>query len=458
MSLCANGIKAKIKGGKVTITVEDSHPLIQLANLIDWDHLMELARPDLKKTERGFWWLGRKLRIRIHLAVMILQMLLKWTDRMTEVMIKATPVFQVFCGLNILLKWRCPDHTKIEKFRNRLSAKTYKKIGDYILQLAIKCGFGNPSKLDVDSTVQEANISYPSDATLMKKISLKCYKLLEFLRERGKKYVPKNIAINIKAIVQISQKYFFLSKNTASEIKKEVFAKYHSLVKKELMPLIKTLENLSPKALLNLPWNYRNAAIEIAQKGKRYLLDVAHFIRTSTIRPEKLLSFRMEDVVCIVKGKLGKVCEFGRVFQLGRIEGNFLVCYTSTSLRMNDKESLVSALKEHQEIFGEGSLRSVTTDKGYYSQSNVNYVKELIGNADGIQRPGNVKDQVQAPRKEELFNRRAGVEPLIGQAKQYGLDKSKMKSDEATLASGYRSVMGFNLHQIIRNLEGLPAT
>ena len=72
-------------------------------------------------------------------------------------------------GLNIISKWKCPDHTKIEKFRNRLTPKTHKETGDYILQLAVKCGFGVPSKLDVDSTICEANISYPSDAVLMKK-------------------------------------------------------------------------------------------------------------------------------------------------------------------------------------------------------------------------------------------------------------------------------------------------
>ena len=128
-----------------------------------------------------------------------------------------------------------------------------------------------------------------------------------------------------------------------------------------------------------------------------------------------------------------------------------------TSLRMGDKEFLIPVLQEHQEIFGKNILESVATDKGYYSKANADHVKKLTKSADGIQRPGNVKDQVKGPRKEELFNRRAGVEPIIGHAKQYGLGKSKMKSDGATLASGYRSVTGFNLHQLMRKLEGVAA-
>ena len=95
----------------------------------------------------------------------------------------------------------------------------------------------------------------------------------------------------------------------------------------------------------------------------------------------------------------------------------------------------------------------MTTDKEYYSHANMRYVEKHTGNADGVQRPWNVKNQVDGTLKEELYNRRAGVEPIIGHAKQYGLGRSKMKSDSATLASGYRSIAGFNIHQIIRNLE-----
>ena len=185
MSLCKDGMNARIKGGKIMVEVEDTHPLIQLGNLIDWPHLSELAQPDLEKTKKRFWWLGRKLKLRVHLAVMILQMLFKWTDRLTEIRIKTTPLYQFFCGVNIMSRWRCPDHTKIEEFRNRLSPETHKAIADYIVKLAIGLGFADPSKVDIDSTVQEANISYPSDATLMKKMALKAYTLLEFLKEKG---------------------------------------------------------------------------------------------------------------------------------------------------------------------------------------------------------------------------------------------------------------------------------
>ena len=150
MSLCTQGFTEKISGGKVTIQVEDSDPLIILGNLIDWTYLMELIKPDLKRTEKGCWWLGRKLRVRIHLAVLMLQMLFKWTDRETERLIKTSAMYQIFSGIHIISRWSCPDHTKIETFRNRLSEGTYKKIADYIVQLAVSIGLADSSKVDID--------------------------------------------------------------------------------------------------------------------------------------------------------------------------------------------------------------------------------------------------------------------------------------------------------------------
>ena len=454
MALCKKGLNATVKGGQISIRVSNSHPLIHLANLIDWVYLAELVQPDLEATtQKGSWWLGRNLCLRIHLAVLILQMLFKWTDRNAEFSVKNTALHQVFCGLHLLNKWHCPDHTKIEKFRNRLSSQTHKAICDYILQLASALGFSDPSRVDVDSTVQEANMSYPADSTLMKKLSLKCFKLLEYLKGSGLQ-AAQGLVIDMKAIARTAQRYFFLAKNTCIEKKRKVFAMYHFLVKQELKPLINLIESLPLDSIKKLPWNFRDAAFQVKEDGWRYILDVAHFVRTHTMKKDKVLSLHLKDTICVMKGKVGKDKEFGRVFQLGRIGGNFLVAYTCTSLKMNDKESLIPVLEEHQEIFGEDVLSSVTTDKGYYSKDNADYVKKCTGSAYGIQRPINVKDQVVAPQKEELYNRRAGVEPIIGHAKLFGLRKSKMKSDGATLASGYRCVTGFNLHQLVKCIEG----
>lgn len=54
---------------------------------------------------------------------------------------------------------------------------------------------------------------------------------------------------------------------------------------------------------------------------------------------------------------------------------------------------------------------------------------------------------------EQLANRRAGIEPLIGHAKRGGqLGLSRMKNDRNTESAGYAAILGFNLRQTNRAL------
>jgi hypothetical protein len=59
----------------------------------------------------------------------------------------------------------------------------------------------------------------------------------------------------------------------------------------------------------------------------------------------------------------------------------------------------------------------------------------------------------RAKTRARLADRRAGIEPLIGHAKQGGqLGQSRMKTDDTTLAAGYSAIGGFNLRQLIHHL------
>jgi len=177
-----------------------------------------------------------------------------------------------------------------------------------------------------------------------------------------------------------------------------------------------------------------------------------------SIKAGKILSFQAQKVACIKKGKVGKDKEFVRVFQLGRIKGNFLFVLESTSLRMADKHSFIPILKEHAALFGEGTLTSASADKGYWTAKNQRELTRRGVKASGLQRPVNIKSKQGLPSREvqeRLRDRRAGIGPMIGHAKHGGqLGRSRMKSDAATLAAGYASVLGLNLRQLIRHQAG----
>ena len=184
MSICESGMRSKVKTGEILVEVTEKHPLIMLAATLPWFELYQIIRPDLEKsTKKGFWWLGRKIKVRIHLAAFILQQLYNLTDRETEYGIKDNAAYRIFCGYGIVDKWHAPDHTKIEKFRSRLSPETQRALANKTVQHAVDLGIADPKDVDIDSTVQEANMTYPTDAKMLRKLAALAVKVSENLKK-----------------------------------------------------------------------------------------------------------------------------------------------------------------------------------------------------------------------------------------------------------------------------------
>ena len=460
MSIDISGRDAKLETASVKICVTRDHPLVRLANALPWPTLIDLAVVDIKATTaKNFWWLGRKIRVRIHLGAYILGKLYDLTDRETEYGLKDNAAYQVFCGLGIVRGWHAPDHTKIEEFRSRLFPETQRQIANYMAKVAVHLGFGDAAETDFDSTVQEANIAYPTDASLLVKLSGLGAKLLNYLKRKTRGLLPAGgLAIDLAGIKKRARGYFFAPKSGGIDKRHAALRELHRYVKSEMRPLVGLCRQLDLQRFGKMPWNIRRCVATIGGESWRYLLDVAHFLRTRSIKAGKILSLHARAVACIKKGKAGKELEFGRVFQLGRIKGNFLFASRATSLRMADKQAMPALLSEHASLFGTGCLLSAAADKGYYSRGNIKSLKFGQVVEIGIEGPRTTKNDMGTVKGEALTrlkDRRAGIEPMIGHAKHGGqLGRSRMKSDTATLAAGYGSVLGLNLRQMIRHQAG----
>lgn len=456
MSICDSGIDCNTQARKISIDVKENHPLIKLSQVLPWRELVDLILPDLKKTKTGQWWLGRKLKVRTHLGVYLLQQLFNKTDRQIEYDVKDNAAYQLFCGNGIVKKWHIPDHTKIEKFRSRLSSETQQKLANYMAKHAVKLGFSDPSDVDIDSTVQEANMTYPADSVLLKKLGMMSNKVAKYFNQTFDNYVKNPIFVNIKRISSKARGYFFLPKNSTKEIKNQHLQSLLDIVKEESSAVISACKKIDEPLLKKMPWNIKRTVIQIKEIAIQYLEDVQTFIKTASIVATKRISFHLKGVGCFIKGKLGKKYQFGKGIQLARIKGNFFFVGKSESVQMPDKLSLSIMVEEHKRLFDKTKINSVATDKGYYSKKNEKLLKQEKVKAIAIQRPNNVKTRSLKPlsklREEELVNRRSGIEPLIGHIKQGGqLGRSRMKSDQTIESSAYTSVLGFNLRQLIRN-------
>lgn len=454
MSICYSGLDRKTESAKIFINITPRHPLVQLAQAVQWQELANLVITDLQKTPEGKWWLGRKLKLRIHLGVYLLQQLFNKTDRQIEYDINDNAAYQIFCGCTAVDQWHVPDHTKVEKFRSRLSPETQKRLANHMAFHSVRLGFGDLKDLDIDSTIQEANMAYPADSCLLKKLGAMCCKAAHYINSIvGDIQTP--LVVNMKKISSKAREYFFLPKRSTKEIKDAKLGALLDVVAKEASAVIRACENFTENQIKKMPWNQARTIMQIKTLARQYLKDVRTFLVTGSIVASKRMSFHLKQVACFTKGKLGKKYQFGRAFQLGRIGGNFFMVEKCTSMQMPDKKSVGPMMQEYQNLFSGRRPESVSTDKGYYSRKNekllaIKGVVEI-----GIQRPHNIKAKhprpLSAECQEQLINRRSGIEPLIGHIKHGGqLGRSRMKSDKTIECSGYTGVLGFNMRQLIR--------
>lgn len=465
MGFCTSGTDRRLTNCQIIINVSEGHPLIKLANTLNWPRLTEMVLPDLKKTHKLKWWIGRKLNLRIHLGVYLLQQLLNSTDRGTENQIRYNALYQVFCGKTIVKNWHCPDHTKIEEFRSRLSPETQCFLANEVALLAAKKQFAKPENIDIDSTIQEPDMQHPSISNLLIKMAGMARNVQKLLVEKCglDKLADKIPDIDMKKIKGLARQYFFIKRKKST---KNTEAKQQAL--RQLWQTVSQAGNailrhshwlLEPFIFESLNSWDQKLVTQFTSKASSFLSETFEHSFEHAPMNCKIFSFHRDEVDCFNKQKERKANEFGRQFQIGRIEGNFVWSIPNHSIRMNDPESLKPMVRGHLNLF-QKPLESAGADKGYYSKDNEKFLLDLKTREVALQRPQRKlidapDNPISAERLEQLVNRRSGIEPIISHLKRrWQMGKSRMKSDRTTESSGYCAMLGFNLHQLSRYLSG----
>lgn len=469
MSICHSGMNCKLSQTvSIVVDVTPNHPLIKLMNVIDWELLSKLIMPDLKKsTHKLKWWLGRKLKLRTHLGIYLLQQLLNETDRGIERQVQDNAVYAVFCGKLFVHNWTVPDHTKIEEFRSRLSPETQCALSNEITRLAVRKGFAKPKHIDIDSTIQSPDMQYPATINLLIKTAVVGRRVQKILKRLIPDIIKDHIPeIDLKMVKGLARQHYFEKRKALKqrrELRREALATLWKHVCKAVDPLIRFARIVAePFILESLPKRDKNIITHFIRKAPAILTELFERCYENTPRNARIFSYNRDAVACFNKSKHHKPLEFGRQFQIGRIGGNFVYSIPNDSISMPDAASVKKMLIQHIELF-QTPIESIGADKGYYSKENERLALSFKINAVALQRPvRKLKDPPDNPISIEqlrlLENRRAGIEPIIGHLKKYWqMDRSRMKSDKTTESSGFASMLGFNLRQMVRYLNGYVA-
>jgi transposase, IS5 family len=150
------------------------------------------------------------------------------------------------------------------------------------------------------------------------------------LKENLSYFADFTPTVDVKAVKAKAKAHFFDARKdreqanaTLLELWREAFS--------QVSPVTKYFDGLLNYDGQRLPWNIHRAWAQVQEHSSKLFLHIASFICQGVMVRDKPLSLHAQAVSCFTKGKLAKGLQFGRAFQLGRIEGNFLLAGVAPS-------------------------------------------------------------------------------------------------------------------------------
>jgi methionyl-tRNA synthetase len=143
-------------------------------------------------------------------------------------------------------------------------------LANLIAKQAVQLGFADPSNIDIDSTVQEANMHYPADSCLLKKLGAMSNKVAHFLNKTLKGCLNKSLVVDMKKISSASRDYFFLPKNATKEVRNSKMTALLNVVIEETSAVIKHCNHLSAGFIATVPWGIKRTIKQINALAHQY--------------------------------------------------------------------------------------------------------------------------------------------------------------------------------------------
>jgi len=394
------------------------HPLYALTNEIDWSKFDEA----FTKLYHGS--IGRPAKsIRLMVGLILLKHIRNISDESVVEQWQENSYYQYFCGETKFVSHAPCEASELVHFRNRIGEAGMQIIFEESIRVASKAvnkasdKKNKPKNKDtanqqektnkstkiiekdviVDTTVQEKNITYPTDDKLHKKIIKKCLKIAEKesieLRQTYKRTIQK---LSYQQRFKKSKKQRHIARKASKRIKTITGRLLRELFRK-----------LTPSQL------------------EKYLPQLELFTRALNQKREdknKVYSLHEPHTECISKGKAHKKYEFGNKVSIiiGKKTG---IVLGALSLEKNDYDghTLPGALEQFKEINRYEPKRALV-DLGYKGNDKIG-ATEVVRPESGKGKSEYLRRKMKADHR-----KRAGIEAKISHLKNdYRMNKNFYK-------------------------------
>lgn len=448
---------------------------VKLANLLDWDRLLSIYSRSMS-SKKG----APSINARVVLGALFIKHIEQKDDRGTIVMIQENPYMQYFLGLSSFTTEPVFDPSLFVHLRKRLNSVSLDQMNQIVIAEALKLeqsknngnkksrrkdGNGgddttkeqkdpspqNPNeqskstqtpnigKLQMDATVADANIQYPTDLNLLNESREKLESIIDQLCTELKINKPRTYRrLARKAYLTIAKK----KNKSRNEIRKGIKQQL-GYVRRNLSHIEKILDQLPQPERPIGKTNYRYFLIiqELYRQQLEMYTEQKHQVE------HRIVSIHQPHIRPIVRGKEKHKVEFGPKINVSLQQG-YARLNDIEFEAYNESTRMIDQIEAYKQLNG-CYPELIQVDQIYLTHANRKYLKEHNIAHTGKPLGRTPKEELtpyQKRKQRKQRNERNQIEGLFGQGKRaFGLNRILAKLPQTQISWIASTILVMNI-------------
>jgi len=386
--------------------------LLLLAKKISWQLFEDEFKPLYSEN-------GRPAKsIRLMVGLLLLKQLENLSDeRVVEAWVQ-NPYFQAFCGMRHF-QWCFPcNPSELVHFRKRIGESGAEKI--FQASVLLHGDRALEREVVIDTTVQEKNITFPTDDKLRLKVIRRCWDLAS----KEAIQLRRSYRRELKKLMRIIRfKKSIQDKGKVKTAKRRLKTIANALLRDINRKLPEDRRNIHMKEL-----EFYQKAVNQQRQDKK-----------------KIYSLHEPEVCCISKGKEHKKYEFGSKAAIAMTKTDCLIVGAKSFRNEYDGDTLQEVIKQIAAISGK-SPEKAFCDRGFRGRKTEGCTAIIIPKAPTSQTTEHFKRKARRD-----FGRRSAIEPVIGHVKNdFRLARNYLKGTIGDAINLLLAVAAFNFRKWMR--------